>query len=125
MSLQNQNILNTHKILESNFDKKKLNAGILHIGVGNFHRSHQAYLIDRLIEKKSEYNWGIIGLNLIKSGQKNLKSLQTLNVHEPVRFHHLLPHQVLYFEISILLKVALKGLLPLSLQTLQFHSYIE
>ena len=76
MSLQNQNSLNTHQILESNFDKKKLNAGILHIGVGNFHRSHQAYLIDRLIEKKSEYKWGIVGLNLIKSGQKNLKSLQ-------------------------------------------------
>jgi D-arabinitol 4-dehydrogenase len=76
MDLQSQASSNLSKILESNFDKKKLHAGILHIGVGNFHRSHQAYLIDQLIEKKSKYNWGIIGLNLIKSGEKDLKSLQ-------------------------------------------------
>lgn len=76
MNLQSQTISNEPKILESSFDKKKLQAGILHVGVGNFHKSHQAYLIDQLIEKKSEYKWGIIGLNLIKSGENHLKSLQ-------------------------------------------------
>ena len=76
MNLQIQTNLSEPKIIESSFDKKKLQAGILHVGVGNFHRSHQAYLIDQLIEKKSEYKWGIIGLNLIKSGEKDLKSLK-------------------------------------------------
>ena len=28
-----------------------------------------------LLKKKSEYNWGIVGLNLIKSGQKKFNSL--------------------------------------------------
>ena len=52
MNLQSQTISIEPKILESSFDKKKLQAGILHVGVGNFHKSHQAYLIDQMIEKK-------------------------------------------------------------------------
>ena len=89
MNLQNQTNLSEPKILESSFDKKKLQAGILHVGVGNFHRSHQAYLIDQLIEKKSEYQWGIIGLNLIKSGEKDLKSLKdscSMTLHSSLSF---------------------------------------
>lgn len=44
------------------YDRKKLTAGILHIGVGNFHRAHQQYYTHLLMEKDhSQTSWGIAG----------------------------------------------------------------
>lgn len=53
-----------------NYDKKELKTGIVHIGVGGFHRSHQAYYIHQLIEKHSTVNWGICGVGLREADRK-------------------------------------------------------
>ena len=47
-----------------NYSQSDLSAGIIHIGVGNFHRSHQAYLLDSLFNKRKDLNYGIIGAGL-------------------------------------------------------------
>jgi D-arabinitol 4-dehydrogenase len=39
-------------------------AGIIHVGVGAFHRAHQAVYINRLLGHKDQQQWGIIGVNL-------------------------------------------------------------
>ncbi len=43
------------------YDRSKLKAGILHFGVGNFHRAHQAVYLDDLFGLGRDYDWAIIG----------------------------------------------------------------
>ena len=33
------------------YDRRQVRAGIVHLGVGGFHRSHQAMYLDRLMER--------------------------------------------------------------------------
>lgn len=43
------------------YDRAALRPGILHIGVGNFHRAHQAWYLHRLFEQGLDLDWAIIG----------------------------------------------------------------
>lgn len=47
-----------------NYKQSELSAGIIHIGVGNFHRAHQGYFLDALFNKRKDFNFGIIGAGL-------------------------------------------------------------
>lgn len=47
------------------YDRTLLKEGILHIGVGNFHRSHQALYIDDLLESHEIKNWAICGVGIM------------------------------------------------------------
>lgn len=72
-----------------NYDRLQLKTGIVHIGVGGFHRSHQAYYIHQLLEKFKTMDWSICGVGLLESDRKMsevLKSqdgLYTLVVQHP------------------------------------------
>ena len=46
------------------YDRASLSPGILHIGVGNFHRSHQMVYMDRLFEQGRDLDWAIIGAGI-------------------------------------------------------------
>ncbi|MEN9735869.1 MAG: hypothetical protein RL129_579, partial [Actinomycetota bacterium] len=52
------------------YDRTKVTPGILHFGVGAFHRSHQALTIDRLLTKGLANDWGIIGVGLLPNDFK-------------------------------------------------------
>lgn len=43
------------------YDRGALRPGILHIGVGNFHRAHMAWYLDRLFEQGEGHDWALIG----------------------------------------------------------------
>ena len=43
------------------YDAASLSAGIVHFGVGNFHRSHQAVYLDTLFNQGLDRDWAIIG----------------------------------------------------------------
>lgn len=43
------------------YDRNLLKPGILHVGVGNFHRAHQAVYLDTLLNKGGDPAWGILG----------------------------------------------------------------
>lgn len=43
------------------YDRSSLSAGIVHIGVGNFHRAHQAIYLDDLFNRGIDHDWAIIG----------------------------------------------------------------
>lgn len=45
------------------YDRTQIQAGIVHFGVGNFHRCHQAVYIDKLLKQGAD-NWGIIGVSM-------------------------------------------------------------
>lgn len=43
------------------YDRSTLTPGIIHIGLGNFHRAHQSWYLHRLMEMGLAKDWGIIG----------------------------------------------------------------
>lgn len=43
------------------YDRAQLTPGIVHIGVGNFHRAHQAWYLHRLMQTGAAQDWAIIG----------------------------------------------------------------
>lgn len=43
------------------YDRSTLTPGIIHIGLGNFHRAHQAWYLHRLMQQGLALNWAIIG----------------------------------------------------------------
>ncbi|MGF6472833.1 mannitol dehydrogenase family protein [Paraburkholderia youngii] len=46
------------------YDRNRLTAGIAHIGVGNFHRVHQALYVDRCLHLPGHEAWAICGIGL-------------------------------------------------------------
>ena len=45
------------------YDRDAVEMGIVHFGVGNFHRAHQAVYVEELLEKGAT-QWGITGVSL-------------------------------------------------------------
>lgn len=43
------------------YDRAALTPGIVHIGMGNFHRAHQAWYVHRLMQQGLALDWAIIG----------------------------------------------------------------
>ena len=48
-------------IARPTYDRAKLSPGIVHIGLGNFHRAHQAWYLHRLMNAGLAQDWAIIG----------------------------------------------------------------
>ncbi|WP_147111076.1 mannitol dehydrogenase family protein [Tateyamaria sp. syn59] len=48
-------------VLRPTYDRRALRPGIVHIGVGNFHRGHQAWYLHRLMQEGLAQDWAIIG----------------------------------------------------------------
>ncbi|CAF2840216.1 unnamed protein product [Rotaria sp. Silwood2] len=46
------------------FDRSQLKHGIVHLSVGNFHRSHLAYYMDILASEHKQTDWGIVGIGV-------------------------------------------------------------
>lgn len=55
------------------YDRASLKAGILHFGVGNFHRAHQAVYLDDLFNAGGDHDWAIVGAGVLPS-DKTLKA---------------------------------------------------
>lgn len=60
-----------------NYDRNKLKSGILHIGIGAFHRAHQVYYIDKLLNSNNTdaFNWSYIS-GTIRSNSKLIDDLK-------------------------------------------------
>ena len=43
------------------YDRDRLAPGIVHIGLGNFHRAHQAWYLHRLMQEGRALDWAILG----------------------------------------------------------------
>ena len=49
------------------YDRSRVRTGIVHLGVGGFHRSHQAVYVDRLLQLGRAFDWGICGVGVLPS----------------------------------------------------------
>jgi mannitol 2-dehydrogenase len=47
------------------YDRARVRTGIVHLGVGAFHRAHQAMYVDRLLEQGQALDWGICGVGVL------------------------------------------------------------
>jgi mannitol 2-dehydrogenase len=72
-----------------NYDRSQVSVGIVHFGVGGFHRAHQAMYIDRLLNNGIGLDWGICGVGVMP-GDKRMRDalvgqdgLYTLIVENP------------------------------------------
>ncbi|MGH3677541.1 MAG: mannitol dehydrogenase family protein, partial [Mycobacterium sp.] len=57
-------------IAKPTYDRDQVGVGIVHFGVGGFHRAHQAMYIDRLLEKGQADQWGICGVGVMPADKK-------------------------------------------------------
>src|SRR5207245_9494376 len=47
------------------YNRDEITVGIVHFGVGGFHRAHQAMYVDRLLEMGLAKDWGICGVRVL------------------------------------------------------------
>jgi mannitol 2-dehydrogenase len=52
------------------YDRDEIGVGIVHFGVGGFHRAHQAMYIDRLLQMGLAKEWGICGVGVLPANRK-------------------------------------------------------
>jgi mannitol 2-dehydrogenase len=52
------------------YERARVRTGIVHFGVGGFHRSHQAMYLDRLMCGGQALDWGICGVGVLASDRR-------------------------------------------------------
>jgi mannitol 2-dehydrogenase len=57
------------------YDRGRLTAGVVHFGVGGFHRAHQAMYHDRLMNQGTALDWGICGVGVMPEDQRMKEAL--------------------------------------------------
>ncbi|GAA3620586.1 mannitol dehydrogenase family protein [Flavivirga jejuensis] len=76
------NSLNLPKLKDSvsipQYNREKVKTGIVHVGVGGFHRAHQAFYTDQLLNE-SVTDWGICGVALLDFDTKIYNTLKDQN----------------------------------------------
>src|SRR3546814_5083559 len=48
-------------VAQPHYDRSRLTPGIVHIGLGNFHRAHMAVYLDDLFARGEGHDWAILG----------------------------------------------------------------
>jgi mannitol 2-dehydrogenase len=64
LNAANLNLLDP-KIQVPKYDRQKVGQSIMHIGVGGFHRAHQALYTDDLLHRSADSHWGYCGVGLL------------------------------------------------------------
>jgi mannitol 2-dehydrogenase len=57
-------------IAKPTYDRDEISVGIVHFGVGGFHRAHQAMYVDQLLEKGVAKDWGICGVGVMPADRR-------------------------------------------------------
>jgi mannitol 2-dehydrogenase len=65
MTALNQANLGSLSIPVPSYDRSRVTVGIVHFGVGGFHRAHQAMYVDQLMEQGKALDWGICGVGVM------------------------------------------------------------
>jgi mannitol 2-dehydrogenase len=57
-------------IAKPTYDRDEIRVGIVHFGVGGFHRAHQAMYVDELLAKGVAKDWGICGVGVMPADRR-------------------------------------------------------
>ncbi len=63
-------------ISASKYDRSTCQVGVVHLGFGAFHRSHQAVYLDDYMEATGDLRWGIAAVNLRASEASHFKAVE-------------------------------------------------
>ena len=63
--------------LAPTYDRSALTTGIVHMGVGNFHRAHQAVYLDQLMRQGQAQDWAICGVGLMPGDVRMKEALES------------------------------------------------
>jgi len=77
MTALNQANLSSLSIPVPRYDRSQVTVGIVHFGVGGFHRAHQAMYIDQLMEQGKALDWGICGVGVMPFDLKMKEAMQS------------------------------------------------
>ncbi|HEX3833617.1 MAG TPA: mannitol dehydrogenase family protein [Solirubrobacteraceae bacterium] len=58
------------------YDRSALSVGIVHFGVGGFHRAHQAMFLDRLMNAGQAHDWAICGVGVMPADRRIKETLE-------------------------------------------------
>ena len=64
------------QVLSYNYNREHIKPGILHIGVGNFHRAHEEFYTNLLLEDPTQQDWGICGAMLLPGDERLYRILE-------------------------------------------------
>ena len=56
----------TDRVAAPAYDRSLVTPGVVHFGVGGFHRAHQAMYHDRLMNQGTALDWGICGVGVLE-----------------------------------------------------------
>ncbi|WP_206489731.1 mannitol dehydrogenase family protein [Rhodococcus sp. KRD162] len=71
MKLRTNSLSEIHSDVEvPTYDRAAVTTGIVHFGVGGFHRAHQAMYVDRLLARGEASDWGICGVGVLPHDRK-------------------------------------------------------
>jgi len=62
----------TRPVALPTYDRAALRPGIVHIGLGNFHRAHQAVYLDDLFATGRDHDWAILGAG-VRAGDAKMR----------------------------------------------------
>jgi mannitol 2-dehydrogenase len=64
------------RIATPGYDRSQLSVGIVHFGVGGFHRAHQAMYIDSLMNAGEAFDWAICGVGVLAADRPMQEALE-------------------------------------------------
>ncbi|PVI01274.1 hypothetical protein DM02DRAFT_361555 [Periconia macrospinosa] len=65
LKLNSQNLSKLKNVTVPTYQRKNVKQGIVHVGVGGFHRAHLAVYVDTLLEQFNVKDWSICGVDLL------------------------------------------------------------
>ncbi len=69
--------LATEKIIQPGYQRSAVGTGIFHLGVGAFHRAHQAVYYDDLLRYPDQLAWGLCGADILPAAKDLHADLQS------------------------------------------------
>jgi hypothetical protein len=76
-NLVNANAANAAQVVKGYaYNRSLVKAGILHFGVGNFHRAHLEFMTNMFLENNTQQNWGICGAMILPGDERLYHALK-------------------------------------------------
>lgn len=77
LKLNNKNLAAiAERITTPTYKRNDLKTGIVHVGIGGFHRAHEAFYTDQLLHDQNIKDWGICGVALLDFDTKIYNTLK-------------------------------------------------
>src|SRR4028118_2108066 len=63
-------------VARPSYNRDDVTVGVVHLGVGGFHRAHQAMYLDRLMYDGKALDWGICGVGVLPTDSRMADAMQ-------------------------------------------------